>query len=153
MLLSWMFVILLRFTAGFLFWLFTFGVIGIIAYGRYHPLKITEYQNNLFLFSPHYQSPESIFLAVSLIIPLPKLLNWEKLLNFAYIISIISSLSWKKKVLSESSTVFLYQPLVSCLMGIKKEVKKIPFKLMKTISDNFFESFNFSVWSKARSAL
>ncbi|KAJ8793448.1 hypothetical protein J1605_019282 [Eschrichtius robustus] len=63
MLLSWMFVILLRFTAGFLFWLFTFGVIGIIAYGRYHPLKITKYQNNLFLFSPHYQSPESIFLA------------------------------------------------------------------------------------------
>ncbi|KAB0401588.1 hypothetical protein E2I00_008812, partial [Balaenoptera physalus] len=36
MLLSWMFVILLRFTAGFLFWLFTFGVIGIIAYGIWH---------------------------------------------------------------------------------------------------------------------
>ncbi|XP_013851693.1 choline transporter-like protein 5 isoform X4 [Sus scrofa] len=33
MFLSWMFVVLLRFTAGFLFWIFTFGVIGIIAYG------------------------------------------------------------------------------------------------------------------------
>ncbi|OWK05288.1 SLC44A5, partial [Cervus elaphus hippelaphus] len=33
MLLSWMFVMLLRFTAGLLFWIFTFGVIGIIAYG------------------------------------------------------------------------------------------------------------------------
>ncbi|EPY85664.1 hypothetical protein CB1_000356002 [Camelus ferus] len=32
MLLSWLFVILLRFTAGFLFWVFTLGVIGIIAY-------------------------------------------------------------------------------------------------------------------------
>ncbi|XP_061267544.1 choline transporter-like protein 5 isoform X1 [Bos javanicus] len=33
MFLSWMFVMLLRFTAGLLFWIFTFGVIGIIAYG------------------------------------------------------------------------------------------------------------------------
>lgn len=124
MLLSWMFVILLRFTAGFLFWLFTFGVIGIIAYGRYYPLKITKYQNNLFLFSPHCQSPESIFLAVSLIIPLQKLLNWEKWFNL-HILSLLFLLYLgKKKVLSESPTVFLYQPLASCLMGIKKEVKK-----------------------------
>ncbi|XP_073644407.1 choline transporter-like protein 5 isoform X3 [Tursiops truncatus] len=43
MLLSWMFVILLRFTAGFLFWLFTFGVIGIIAYGIWHCYR--EYSN------------------------------------------------------------------------------------------------------------
>ncbi|XP_030884357.1 choline transporter-like protein 5 [Leptonychotes weddellii] len=32
MLLSWLFVILLRFTAGFLFWVFMVGVIGIIGY-------------------------------------------------------------------------------------------------------------------------
>ncbi|XP_014643844.1 PREDICTED: choline transporter-like protein 5 [Ceratotherium simum simum] len=36
MLLSWMFVILLRFTAGFLFWIFMLGVIGIIGYGIWH---------------------------------------------------------------------------------------------------------------------
>uniref|UniRef100_F6ZK56 Choline transporter-like protein n=1 Tax=Equus caballus TaxID=9796 RepID=F6ZK56_HORSE len=36
MLLSWMFVILLRVTAGFLFWVFILGVIGILAYGIWH---------------------------------------------------------------------------------------------------------------------
>ncbi|XP_034874146.1 choline transporter-like protein 5 isoform X4 [Mirounga leonina] len=36
MLLSWLFVILLRFTAGFLFWVFMVGVIGIIGYGIWH---------------------------------------------------------------------------------------------------------------------
>jgi hypothetical protein len=34
MALSWTFLILLRFTAGFLFWFFIFGVLGIIGYGR-----------------------------------------------------------------------------------------------------------------------
>lgn len=34
MALSWIFLILLRFTAGFLFCVFMFGVLGIIGYGR-----------------------------------------------------------------------------------------------------------------------
>lgn len=29
-------------------------------------------------------------------------------------------------------------------MGIKKEVKRIPFRLMESTSENFFYSFNFS---------
>ncbi|XP_036899749.1 choline transporter-like protein 5 [Sturnira hondurensis] len=36
MLLSWMFLLLLRFTAGLLFWVFVVGVIGIIGYGIWH---------------------------------------------------------------------------------------------------------------------
>lgn len=36
MILSWLFLILMRFIAGFLFWFFMFGVLGILAYGRYH---------------------------------------------------------------------------------------------------------------------
>ncbi|KAK2491362.1 hypothetical protein MC885_012854 [Smutsia gigantea] len=36
MLLSWLFVILLRFTAAFLFWVFILGVLGIIGYGIWH---------------------------------------------------------------------------------------------------------------------
>ncbi|KAL6091530.1 hypothetical protein STEG23_022216, partial [Scotinomys teguina] len=34
--LSWIFLILLRFTAGFLFWVFMFGVLGIIGYGIWY---------------------------------------------------------------------------------------------------------------------
>lgn len=34
MVLSLLFLVLLRFTAGVLFWIFIFGVIGIIGYGR-----------------------------------------------------------------------------------------------------------------------
>lgn len=34
MALSWSFLILLRYIAGFLFWVFMFGVLGIIGYGR-----------------------------------------------------------------------------------------------------------------------
>ncbi|XP_006146113.1 choline transporter-like protein 5 isoform X2 [Tupaia chinensis] len=36
MILSWMFLILLRYIAGFLFWIFMFGVLAIIAYGIWH---------------------------------------------------------------------------------------------------------------------
>ncbi|XP_073090238.1 choline transporter-like protein 5 isoform X3 [Manis javanica] len=36
MLLSWLFVILLRFTAAFLFWVLMLGVLGIIGYGIWH---------------------------------------------------------------------------------------------------------------------
>nr|XP_034356740.1 choline transporter-like protein 5 [Arvicanthis niloticus] len=36
MALSWTFLILLRFTAGFLFWFFIFGVLGIIGYGIWY---------------------------------------------------------------------------------------------------------------------
>ncbi|XP_066121067.1 choline transporter-like protein 5 isoform X1 [Saccopteryx bilineata] len=43
MLLSWMFLLLLRFTAGLLFWVFVLGVIGIIGYGIWHCYK--EYRN------------------------------------------------------------------------------------------------------------
>ncbi|KAM5270629.1 choline transporter-like protein 5 isoform 8-T9 [Hipposideros larvatus] len=43
MLLSWIFLILLRFTAGFLFWIFALGVIGVIGYGIWHCYK--EYNN------------------------------------------------------------------------------------------------------------
>ncbi|XP_032971848.1 choline transporter-like protein 5 isoform X1 [Rhinolophus ferrumequinum] len=39
MLLSWIFLILLRFTAGFLFWVFMSGVIGVIGYGIWHCYK------------------------------------------------------------------------------------------------------------------
>ncbi|XP_049628115.1 LOW QUALITY PROTEIN: choline transporter-like protein 5 [Suncus etruscus] len=34
--LSWLFVILLRYTAGFLFWFFILGVIGVLSYGIWH---------------------------------------------------------------------------------------------------------------------
>ena len=34
MIVSLLFLVLLRFTAGVLFWIFIFGVIGIIGYGR-----------------------------------------------------------------------------------------------------------------------
>ncbi|XP_039694396.1 choline transporter-like protein 5 [Pteropus medius] len=43
MLLSWIFLILLRFTAGFLFWVFMLGVIGIIGYGIWYCYR--EYSN------------------------------------------------------------------------------------------------------------
>nr|KAF6445156.1 solute carrier family 44 member 5 [Molossus molossus] len=43
MLLSWLFLLLLRFTAGFLFWVFVLGVIGIIGYGIWHCYH--EYRN------------------------------------------------------------------------------------------------------------
>nr|KAF6508113.1 solute carrier family 44 member 5 [Rousettus aegyptiacus] len=43
MLLSWIFLILLRFTAGFLFWVFILGVIGIIGYGIWY--CYWEYKN------------------------------------------------------------------------------------------------------------
>uniref|UniRef100_A0A0G2JX63 Choline transporter-like protein n=1 Tax=Rattus norvegicus TaxID=10116 RepID=A0A0G2JX63_RAT len=36
MALSWTFLVLLRFTAGFLFWFFIFGVLGIIGYGIWY---------------------------------------------------------------------------------------------------------------------
>ncbi|XP_060056996.1 choline transporter-like protein 5 [Erinaceus europaeus] len=36
MLLSWLFVILLRYTAGLIFWLFMLGVISVIGYGAWH---------------------------------------------------------------------------------------------------------------------
>lgn len=36
MALSWSFLILLKYIAGFLFWVFMLGVLGIIGYGRYH---------------------------------------------------------------------------------------------------------------------
>ncbi|XP_040607502.1 choline transporter-like protein 5 isoform X3 [Mesocricetus auratus] len=36
MALSWIFLMLLRFTAGFLFWVFMFGVLGIIGYGIWY---------------------------------------------------------------------------------------------------------------------
>jgi len=51
MFLSWMFVMLLRFTAGLLFWIFTFGVIGIIAYGRYPPILKSPNIKIIFFFS------------------------------------------------------------------------------------------------------
>lgn len=38
MIVSLLFLVLLRFTAGVLFWIFIFGVIGIIGYGRYNLL-------------------------------------------------------------------------------------------------------------------
>ncbi|XP_073935846.1 choline transporter-like protein 5 isoform X2 [Castor canadensis] len=43
MILSWLFLILLRFTAGILFWIFMFGVLGIIAYGIWYCYR--EYYN------------------------------------------------------------------------------------------------------------
>lgn len=47
MLVSLLFLVLLRFTAGVLFWIFIFGVIGIIGYGKHQMLSgITD------LYSP-----------------------------------------------------------------------------------------------------
>ncbi|KAM9685454.1 choline transporter-like protein 5 [Trichechus inunguis] len=42
MVLSWVFLILLKYTAGFLFWIFMLGVLGIIGYGIWHCFR--EYQ-------------------------------------------------------------------------------------------------------------
>ncbi|XP_060248444.1 choline transporter-like protein 5 isoform X3 [Meriones unguiculatus] len=66
MALSWIFLILLRFTAGFIFWVFMFGVLGIIGYGiwycflEYNNLKWKP-QSTIMLYELGIQTSISLF--------------------------------------------------------------------------------------------
>ncbi|XP_055470286.1 choline transporter-like protein 5 [Psammomys obesus] len=66
MALSWIFLILLRFTAGFIFWVFMFGVLGIIGYGiwycflEYNSLQWKP-QSTIMLYELGIQTSISLF--------------------------------------------------------------------------------------------